>query len=151
MKNIGGWLESNGVDRPVGIPTVVLHDLKDAWSLASPRFGAGVLAPELRHAQSRTDLVLNRVGEGPQVLLAGPHPKQRLLARDSLRSRHVIIPILGYSVKRAMMVKTDTVIRRVSHRAQYLPLQMLEKHVRTAGALAVTKLCQNPICSGHLG
>jgi hypothetical protein len=47
MKNIDGLLESECVDRPVCIPSVVLHDFKNAWSLACPSFGTWVLASEL--------------------------------------------------------------------------------------------------------
>jgi hypothetical protein len=139
MKNINGLLESNCVDRPVCIPSVVLHDFKNAWSFASPGFGARVLASELRHAQSCSKLVLNRAREGQQGRPCWTPPKITVSLPGLSSVSSWYYPILGYSVKSVVMPKVIKVIRKVLRKAQYLSGRMLEKQVRTAGAL----LCQN--------
>src|SRR5258708_5122572 len=55
-----------------------------------------------------------RFWESPQVILAGSGPEQWLLAGDALRSRHVIIPVLGYRVKRqiSQIIIVDKYFRR---------------------------------------
>jgi len=80
---------------------MVLDYFEDPWSFPSPRFRAWVLATKLRNAESGSNFIDHRLRESQQVILAGSGPEQWLLAGDALRSRHVIIPVLGYRVKRA--------------------------------------------------
>jgi hypothetical protein len=79
---------------------MVLDYFENPWSFPSPRFRAWVLATKLRNAESGSNFIDHRPWESQQVILAGSGPEQGLLAGDALRSRHVIIPVLGYRVKR---------------------------------------------------
>src|SRR5256886_2290789 len=101
MKYVDGVLEFDRVHRSIGISAMVLDYFEDPWSFPSPRFRAWVLATKLRNAESGSNFIDHRLRESQQVILAGSGPEQWLLAGDALRSRHVIIPVLGYRVKRA--------------------------------------------------
>src|SRR5246127_2842601 len=100
MKNVDGLLEFDRVYRSIGVSAMVLDYFEDSRSFPSPRFCASVLATKLRNAESGSNFIDHRLRESQQVILAGSRPEQWLLAGDSLRSRHVIIPVLGYRVKR---------------------------------------------------
>src|SRR5438309_3653148 len=101
MKYVDGVLEFDRVHRSIGISAMVLDYFEDPWSFPSPRFRAWVLATKLRNAESGSNFIDHRLRESQQIILAGSGPEQWLLAGDTLRSRHVIIPVLGYRVKRA--------------------------------------------------
>src|SRR2546423_11891196 len=101
MKYIDGVFEFDRVHRSIGISAMVLDYFEAPWSFPSPRFRAWVLATKLRNAESGSNFIDHRLRESQQVILAGSGPEQWLLAGDALRSRHVIIPVLGYRVKRA--------------------------------------------------
>src|SRR6267143_2277454 len=100
MEHVDSTLEFDRVNGPIGVCAMVLDHFKDAWSLTSPGFRAWVLTPELCNAESDSNFIDNRLGESQQLILARSSPEQWLLAGDPLQSRHVIIPVLGYSVKR---------------------------------------------------
>src|SRR6266699_13016 len=104
MKYVDGVLEFDRVHRSIGVSAMVLDYFEDPWSFPSPRFRAWVLATKLRNAESGSNFIDHRLRESQQVILAGSGPEQWLLAGDALRSRHVIIPVLGYRVKRAPSV-----------------------------------------------
>jgi hypothetical protein len=99
MKHIDDILKFHRVNRPKGVCAMVLDHFKDSWSLPSPRLSIWVLSAKLCNAESGSYFIDNRLGESQQVFLARSNPVQRLLAWDPLRSRHGIIPVLGYWVK----------------------------------------------------
>src|SRR6266568_7509155 len=101
MKYVDGVLEFDRVHSSIGISAMALDYFEDPWSFPSPRFRAWVLATKLRNAESGSNFIDHRLRESQRVILAGSGPEQWLLAGDALRSRHVIIPVLGYRVKRA--------------------------------------------------
>src|SRR5579859_2927515 len=101
MKDINRPLKFDRVNSPIGVSGMVVDHLEHAWSLPSPRFRAWVLSAKLCNAEGRSNFIDDRPGESQQVVLARSGPEQRLLAGDPLRSCHVIIPVLGYLVKRS--------------------------------------------------
>jgi hypothetical protein len=100
MKYVDGLLEFDRVYRAIGVSTMVLDYFEDPWSFPSSRFCAWMLATKLRNAESGSNFIDHGLRESQQVILAGSGPEQWLLAGDTLRSRYVIIPVLGYHVKR---------------------------------------------------
>ena len=99
MKYVDRVLKFDRVHRSIGVSAMVLDYFEAPWSFPSPRFRAWVLATKLRNAESGSNFIDHRLWESQQVILAGSGPEQWLLAGDPLRSRHVIIPVLGYHVK----------------------------------------------------
>src|SRR5712664_2762906 len=79
---------------------MVLDHFEDSWPFPSPGLRVRVLSPELGNAESGSNFIDNRLGESQQVIFARSGPEQWLLAGDPVRSCHVIIPVLGYRVKR---------------------------------------------------
>src|SRR6266436_2365561 len=119
MKYVDGVLEFDRVHRSIGISAMVLDHFEDPWSFPSPRFRAWVLATKLRNAESGSNFIDHRLRESQQVILTGSGPEQWLLAGDALRSRHVIIPVLGYRVKRVpSLVRIPHCHGAVGHKSQ---------------------------------
>src|SRR5437660_9829166 len=114
MTYVVGALIFVRVHRSIGVPPMVLDYFENPWSFPSPRFRAWVLATELRNAESGSNFIDHRLRESQQIILAGSGPEQWLLAGDALRSRHVIIPVLGYRVKRVRACPARTVQQNVS-------------------------------------
>jgi len=69
VQHIDSFREADRIYRAKSISTMVLHDLQDSRSLASPRFRAGVFPAELRDAERRTDGVSHSSWKREQVLL----------------------------------------------------------------------------------
>src|SRR6266850_1923847 len=99
MKHVDSMFRLDRVNRPIGVSAMVLDHFEDSRSLPPPGLRVQVLSPKLSNAESGSNFIDNRLGESQQVILARSGPEQWLFAEDPVRSRHVIIPVLGYLVK----------------------------------------------------
>lgn len=115
MKHVYGVFEPNCVYRPIGVTAMILHDFKNSRSLPSPGLGSRMFTSKLRYAERRADVVLHCLWKGPQIFLAGTHPKQGSFAGSSLQSSYRIIPVLGYIVKRLETIRNSALKPRSDH------------------------------------
>src|SRR5216684_8902136 len=100
MKHVDSIFKLDRVNGPIGVCAMVLDHFEDSWPFPSPGLRVRVLSPKLGNAESGSNFIDNRLGESQQVIFARSGPEQWLLAGDPVRSCHIIIPVLGYRVKR---------------------------------------------------
>src|SRR5271170_4243835 len=100
MQNVNCMFELDRIHHAIGAGAMICDHFEDARALASPRLRAGMLSAKLRHAQSGSKFIDNRRGKVQQIILARARPEQRFFAAHPVQPCHVIIPVLGYRVKR---------------------------------------------------
>src|ERR1700693_2894951 len=106
-QNVNCIFKLDRVLHAIGVGAMIRDHFEDARPLASPRLRAGMLSAELRNAKSGSKLMDNRCGKVQQIILARTRPEQRLFAVDPVRPCHVIIPVLGYRVKREWAARLE--------------------------------------------
>ncbi len=78
MEDIQHALETNGVDRPVGVAVEVIANLENSASEALQRLRAGWMFPKLRFKEGLSDLPPDLRRERLQVAPAGADKNRRL-------------------------------------------------------------------------
>jgi len=100
VKHVHRLLESNRVHRSIRVSVVGLNNLQHAGTEAFPGLRRWRCAAELRNAESVPHVVLDRRRKAQKVALGRPDPMQGLLVGGRYTTHVLIIPVLGYLIKR---------------------------------------------------
>ena len=93
VQHINSFREPNGIDRPVGIPPVVLDDLENTGTFALPGLGVGGLPADLHQVERVSKVVDHLLGKFEQVGFCRPNPVKWLFGKGALHHTQIIYPI----------------------------------------------------------
>jgi hypothetical protein len=100
--NVDRLLEAHGVHGSKRVSFVRFDNFQHARAEAFPGLCGRRSAAELRDAGRVPHVVLHRHWKAQKIALGRPDPVQRFLVGGRNTTHSIIIPVLGYSGKRAL-------------------------------------------------
>ena len=91
VQNVNGFGEPDGIDRPIGVASVVLDDFENAGAFAFPRLGHRRFSTDLHQVERIPEIVDHLGRKFEQVVFRRPDPMKRLFWKRAFH-HDVIIP-----------------------------------------------------------